>query len=275
MEPNKSSPEKNIVESAVIAGAATAKPQLNPHKEGPAYAVVPPGHKVEYLERPAFPFRKDGTVKLMDAESFIRYWTEEAEESSRIYGSLEPAQFIAVFNDHEDGPDWKDYRALFQLRHSKEWKVWTGRDKNDFAGNDAFAIWLEDNAIDIIQPDPAMMMDIALNMRVSQSQGFAKAVRLSDGNVQFTYSNTVDGSVGGGGNIKIPETFAISIPVFEGLTSPKYRVEAKFRYRLHSGTLTVRYELVRPHKVVEEAFRDICTKIEAETTKAILFGTPE
>jgi uncharacterized protein YfdQ (DUF2303 family) len=266
----------NIIDSALVAGTALARPLINPHAEGDSAVLVPPGHSVQYLTRPPLPFRKHGTVKLCDAESFIGYWSQQSGENSRIYGSLEPAQFVAVLNDYDDKQNWKDYRALYVLKHSREWLTWLKANKTDFNGNEAFAMWLEDNAVDIIDPDPANMMGIALNMRVSQSQGFAKAVRLQDGNVQFTYSNVVEGSASNAaGAITIPEIFKISIPVFEGLKAPHYVLEARFRYRLHSGALTIRYELVRPHKVIEEAFADLVYQIQDETKAIVLFGTPE
>lgn len=267
----------NDIDSALLAGTALAKPIENPHQEGEASVMLPPGHSIEYLRRPTAPFRKKGTIKMMDAESFIHYWGEQKSTiGSRIYGSLEPAQFLAVFNDHAEDADWKDYRALYVLKHSKEWLTWLKANKNDFNGNEAFAVWLEDNSVDIAEPDPAKMMDIALNLRVKQSQGFSNAVRLQDGNIQFAYSNVVEGSAANeAGSIVIPEIFKISIPVFEGLQAPKYTLEARFRYRLQSGALTIRYELVRPHKVVEQAFKDLVTKIEAETKATVLFGTPD
>lgn len=266
----------NIVDSALVAGTALAKPIDNPHAEGDSAVMLPPGHSLEYLKRPEKPFRKKGTVKMMDAESFIDYWGQEKSGFSRIYGSLVPAQFLAVFNDHAVEPDWKDYRALYVLKHSKEWETWMKSNKTDFNGNEAFAVWLEDNAVDITEPDPAKMMDVALNLRVKQSQGFSNAVRLQDGNIQFAYSNVVEGSAANeAGSIVIPEIFKLSIPVFEGLQAPKYTLEARFRYRLNSGSLTIRYELVRSHKVVEQAFKDLVTKINDETKTSVLFGTPE
>lgn len=269
---------KNEIDSAITAGASIGKPKDNPNADGGAYAILPPGHSLAYLDRPQEPFRRKGVVKMSDADSFCRIFGELADADSRIYGFLDGATFVAVLNDdHVDAAGWRDHRAVYKLEHSAEWKMWIGKNKSDFSGNDAFAIWLEDNAIDIIEPSAASMMDIALNMRVSQSQGFAKALRLQDGSVQFTYSNEVNGQVGSGeaGHLMIPESFKIQIPVFAGLRAPKYELEAKFRYRLASGQLHVRYELVRPHKVIDAAFEDLIAKIERDTGKTVFFGSPE
>lgn len=270
---------KTDTQSALDAGTALAKPILNPNPEGPHAVLVPAGHTLEYLLREPVPPRRKGSVKMNDADSFVDYWTQEMDGASRIYGSMQPVSFTAVFDDHhtKSEPNWRDYRCVYTPKHSREWTIWSNHDRKPFGGNEAFAVWLEDNAVDVVKPDPAKMMDIALNMKVSQIQGFAKAVRLSDGNIDFTYTNEVDASAkaSAGGKITIPELFTIEIPVFEGPSAPKYRLEARFRYRLNGGALSVQYELVRSHKVLEQAFTDLVAKIAKATKQTVLFGSPE
>uniref|UniRef100_A0A6M3KGA5 Uncharacterized protein n=1 Tax=viral metagenome TaxID=1070528 RepID=A0A6M3KGA5_9ZZZZ len=189
----------NIVYTSLHAGAATADPKKNPEPHGRAYAVTPPGHTVEYLERPEFPPRRNGTVKLSDTASFLEYWKRQHSADSYIYGSMVPAQFLAVLNEHsgtkaEGGADWRDHRALYALQHSDEWNTWTGRSGKPFDGNESFAYWLEENLLDIKSPAPAKFMDIALNMRVKQGQVFGNKVNLNDGNIVLEYTNAVEGS---------------------------------------------------------------------------------
>lgn len=275
-EPIKQLPtQPNQVDSAITAGSMIGIPKANPHPHGTAYAIVPDGSRLEYLEKPVFPPRRAGTVKLNDDASFLEYWKRQADEASYIYGSLQPAQFVAVLNEHTaDQPDWRDHRAVLTLTHSKEWEVWTHRNRQPFDGNEAFATWLEDNLIDIIEPDPAKFMDIALNFKVSQGQNFAKAVNLDNGMIDLTYANTVEASAGAG-KVSIPGTFKIRIPVWSGLDATHYEVTARFRFNLSGGILKIRYELIRPHKVVEQAFKDCLVKIETEAKTKVLFGTPE
>lgn len=310
-QPNKAVqaiPEGDI-EAAIAAGTAIGDPKVNPHEHGPAYAIIPLGHKIEYIERPKYPPRRSGTVKLSDTASFLEYWRRQSEPISYIYGSMVPAQFLAVFDEHAKGdsgvatrvtptttalgkdcqpiersegqsiggPNWRDHRALYTLQHSDEWATWMARNGKPFEGNEAFAIWLEENLLDILSPDPATFMDIALNMRVRQGQVFGKRVNLKNGAINLEYHNTVDGSGGSsptGESLAIPEKFEISIPVFAGIDSPRYTVEARFRYRLNGGALSLRYDLVRPAKVVEEAFKVMLEEIEGATGIKVLWGTP-
>lgn len=264
---------------ALVAGEAIANPKTNPHEHGRAYAIVPLGHKLEYLDKPDFPPWRAGTVKLTDTASFLEYWRRQSLKVSYIYGSMVPAQFLAVLNEHAAlRPGWRDHRALYTLQHSDEWVTWIGRNGKAFDGNEAFAVWLEENLLDILSPDPAQFMGIALNMRIRSGQVFGKRVSLKDGAINLEYHNTVDGSGGSsptGENLAIPEKFEISIPVFRGLDSPRYTVEARFRYRLNGGALSLRYDLVRPAKVVEAAFKAMLEEIETAAGTKVLWGTPE
>ena len=264
--------------ACIEAGQQLGLPRENPHPESPGYAVLPEGSTLVYLEREDNPVRCRGTVKLHDARSFIEYWKRQSDTASYIYAAMSPAQFVAVFNEqHAILPNWRDHRAIFSLQHSKEWMEWTKRSGQPFDGNEAFALWLEENLLDIIRPEPAKMMDIALNFRVNQAAAFGNAVRLQDGNVDLTYTNEVHANAGSskGGKISIPETFWIEIPVWSGLDAKQYKVEARFRYRLSGGRLSIRFELVRPHKVIEASFKDMLADIEKATKSLVLFGTPE
>lgn len=258
---------------ALNVGAA----RKNPHPESKDYALVPKDHDLVYLERPGFPLRRKGTVKLSDTASFLEYWKRQSDEASYIYGSMEPAQFLAVFNEHHctDGPDWRDHRALYTLSHSDEWVEWLSHDKKPFDGNETFAYWLEENLFDISMPDPAKFMDIALNMRVKQGQVFGNKVNLNDGNIVLEYVNQVDATAGANGKLAIPEKFQINIPVFKGIDAPRYKIDARFRYRLSGSTLRIQYELVRPVKVFESAFKTMLAEIQKTAKTTVLWGTPE
>lgn len=227
------------------------------------------------------PSRKSGTVKLKDADSFIAYFNMHGKPPSPIYATLVPAQFTAVLNDHTaEKAGWRDFKAIFPVAHSREWDTWTKHNGKgaSFGSNEAFAIFVEDNSPDIVKPEPSVMLQLALNFRVNSEVQFSLAQRLQDGNVELAYNNVINASApsgNGAGKLKIPELFTIEIPVFDGLASKKYKVDARFRFRLADGKLTLWYELVRPMKVVEQAFKDLWEQIKKETKAPILHGTPE
>ena len=278
-----------LPDTAIIADLArrgeqaTFTPRSAGYRDAAPFVVLRAGDGMERLEwlkeQLAPPHRKTGTVKLNDAASFILYYKTHGN-GAPVYATLKPAHFIAVLNEHtKEAAGWRDHRADFQVAHSQEWETWT---KHNGAGaafnsNESFALFLEDNAPDIVKPEAATMLSIALNFRVNADVNFSVAQRLQDGNVELGYRNlvTAQAQSEAGGKLKIPEQFTIDVPVFAGIDAKKYKVEARFRFRLREGKLTIWYELVRPHKIVEQAFKDVWLLIEKEAKAPILHGTPE
>jgi uncharacterized protein YfdQ (DUF2303 family) len=265
------------------AVTAKAEPKLVNALDATPYVILRDGdgnERLEFIEHvAAHPHRKSGTVKLNDADSFIWYYGQHGN-GAPVYATLEPAQFLAVLNEHtKEAAGHRDHRALFRVSFAKEWMTWTKHNGSGaaFGSTESFALFLEENAPDIIKPEAATMMQIALNFRVNADVQFSQATRLQDGNIDFAYANLVsaESKNAAGSKVKIPELFTIELPVFDGLNEPKYKVDARFRYRLREGKLTLWYELVRPHKVVEQAFRSVWDKIAKATKAPILHGHPE
>lgn len=284
MNPDITDAETNT-SAALAAGVLLGDFKKNPdeNSEVAAVVLVPAGAAAKEISRPVLPFRRKGIVKLDDVTSFLEYFKRySSPATTNIYGKLEPANFTALFNDNPlngfDAPvaDWRDFGCSFTPKFSKEYTTWNGKNKYKFDGNDDFAVWLEDNLADVIEPTNGQLMELALNFKVNSNASFANPVRLQDGNTEFNFTNTVEGSsqISGQGKVKIPEKIRIRIPVFEGRSSSNWDFEARFRFRLNGPKLSIWYELIRPHKVVEAAFNDMVDKIEETTKQTILYGSP-
>lgn len=274
--------EPNIIDSALAAGRDLADIQIiTPNFPDAVPFVVlrdADGHeRMEYLrERRDAPVRTTGTYVLNDVASFLEYWDRFADaDRSIVYASIDPAQFVAVIDHHTDAEAaYEQHRVLYKLGFSQEWNTWTGASSQPFKGNEEFAEWLENQVPDVVEPAGASLLQIALNMKVNAHASFGNQVNLANGKAEFTYTNAMDGSsTVNSGSVAIPELFTIEIPVFAGIEAQKYRIDARFRYRLNSGVLKLWYELVRPHKVLEEAFKDVLGEVTGHIKKAVLFGT--
>lgn len=223
------------------------------------------------------PHHIDSKITVLDVPSFKEYFVRYADEHSLIYGSLNPAQFVAILNEPApDGMDWRDHRLTLRLEHAKEWDEWIGKDGHKFESMDSFAEWLEDQVPDIIAPSGAEFLEMALNMKVNEAVRFNESRRLSDGYVELGYSNWVEGqtSTVRGGTISIPERFTIKIPVFKGIKPTLHEMNARFRFRIPGGKLRIWYDLERPHKVIDEAFSQVWGEISEQTKRTILLGNP-
>ncbi|MDR5761920.1 YfdQ family protein [Caballeronia sp. LZ035] len=261
------------------AGTALAGPQKSPLSDGVPYVVVPEGYKLEHIfERDESPARATGTVKLRDAASFIEYFNRQKRPESLIYASLDPARILGVIDDHRaygsredahDGANWRAYRVEFPVPASREWKTWTSKDRQPM-GQLELAELIEDNLPDIITPDGSTMLSIALNFEASKEGNFVSAARLQDGSTNFVWKEDVNAT---GNKIAMPSQITLSIPVFENGAS--YSIDARIKYRIKDGVLKIWYELIRPHKVLEAAFREVWAQIEEQTATKILLGTPE
>lgn len=60
-----------------------------------------------------------------------------------------------------------------------------------------------------------------------------------------------------------PENIRLAIRPFRG--AERYELDARFRFRINNGQLTMWYDLKRPEKVFETAIAGELTSIEVET----------
>jgi uncharacterized protein YfdQ (DUF2303 family) len=259
--------EINTTQSALNAGMHLADVRSI---AGKPFVVLPDEASVRDMEEflPA-PIRKRGTVKLRDTDSFVAYVNAEKTEATRIYGNLINPHFVAVFNDHGATPAWKDYRASYACPLSVEWQTWKGQSDKQMS-QEQFAQFIEDNLPDIAQPPAADMLEISRTLEAKKKVNFASGVRLSNGQTELTYEEQISGTAAKG-KLVVPEEFVIGIPVLEG--GPRYAVTARLRYRIgDGGRMAMWFELVRPHKILEDAVKDVCKAITEKTSIAILNG---
>ena len=268
------------VSAAIAAGTALAAKQ---EVDGNPFLTVPSDYKVEDLERfRDWPNRRRGLVQFADAGSFIRYVKEEIDaltrggddegilNKCRIYGRrTEAPAFKAVLNDHGHTAGWGDHIASYQCPVTVEWAKWT-KNNGVVMTQTAFATFIEDNAPDCVLPPSAEMIEIARSIEAKKSANFTKSIRLADGSNEFSYEETIDATAGKG-KFSVPDVFTLGIKPLDGLDA--FELQARLRYRIASGgVLSMWYDLVRPHKVMEAAVNDVWKQIEEGTGLTIFHG---
>lgn len=255
------------VEAALHAGMQLAE-QRDVH--GTPYVILPPGATVHDLARLLpNPTRKVGRAVLNDAPSFIEFVNAEKTKATRVYGQMQPPTFVAVLNDNADGPGWRDYQAHYVCPLALKWQTWKGASGRQM-NQEQFAQFIEDNLPDVAIPAAAEMLEISRSLEAKKKVNFASGIRLSNGQNELTYEEEITGTAQKG-KLKVPEEFTIGIPVLEGGT--KYAVKARLRYRIaEGGKLTMWYELIRPHEILEDAVREVWTKIEQEAGLRVFNG---
>lgn len=259
--------------AALAAGAALGTPQspLVDEKAG-VFTVVPKGYELKSLEEylPS-PLRIKQNVLLHDADSFIAYVIAfKLPAVSRIFFDGEDEEFNAILDYHEaQTPAWCNHTATFKPRRSVEFETWMGANRKHMTQVD-FARFLEENMPDVVDPNSADLLQVALTFEAKKSVEFSSGVRLNNGQIQFQYDEVVRGTAQKG-TIEIPEQFVLGIPIH--VNGPAYRIPVRLRWRLQEGKVIFWYEVVRPHRFIEDALKEIRDRIAVETTTVLLAGS--
>ncbi|MFD6421584.1 DUF2303 family protein [Streptomyces sp. NPDC060198] len=267
------------LQPVIDAAMRSAKPaELAP---GKVYSLVTPdgrAHRID-LTGPEFtgiPARKSGTTVVRDVDSFLAYFDKHGDFASEVYADVENRTITAVLDAHEtETPRWGGHRLELRLRPTSAWSAWMHAD-NKLMSQSQFAEHIEDNLVDLVEPDSATMLELAQSMEVSTSAEFQSSQRLDSGARKFSYIEEQTGKAGHKGDITIPATLILALRPFEG--SEAYRVTARFKYRLdrQEGALKLGFKIERPADILASAFEDIRTLVADGIPEhiAVLNGAP-
>lgn len=247
---------------------ALGKPFSHPGIPAPM-ALVPEGvHLQDLEEHLPTPTRIRQHVKVLDAATFTHYVNRFADSGSAVFcNGPEGRTFTAVLDYHQPcAPSWGTHKATYQCPTTVEWGNWRKADRVKMSQND-FAEFIEENIKDIVQPEDkpqaptaADMLEISRTLEAKKNISFRQGIRLDNGQVQLTYNEQIDGRAGESGQLNIPEQFFIGIRPFLG--GEGFCIPARFRYRITEGRLSMWFELVRPDKVLEEAYNAVRKQIQ-------------
>ena len=257
--------------AAIAAGMALSDPKaLDPAEL--AYAVVPAGAQIQVFDRRSEPpVRIKATATFYEAASFCRYIIGFKDGGSRIYGDEAKGTFLAILDYHQNStaPRWGSHQALLTLRLTEPWKRWIGNNGKRM-DQVTFAAFLEDNLPDIASPAGGELLDIAREFEVRRNVSFSSGVRLNNGQHQLAYQEDLT-ETAKKGTVTVPEAFVLGIAPWFGVEP--YRVDARLRYRLQDGKLTLWYDLARLEDIVRAAFEDVRKFLGAQTGLDVLLGS--
>ncbi|UQS91696.1 YfdQ family protein [Pseudomonas chlororaphis subsp. piscium] len=259
---------QEAINHLVTLAQTLGKPVDHPSLPAP-FALVPDGVKLQDLEGllPA-PTRIRQAVKILDADTFIAYVNRFATTASVVFcDGPEGRNFRATLDYHQPGlPSWGQHVAIYQCPISIEWGRWKTADRKKM-DQATFAEFFEENIRDITVPEnnpqapsAADMLEISRTLEAKKNISFRQGTRLDNGQVQLTYNEQIDGQAGEMGQLKIPEQFFIGVRPFLG--GDAFCVPVRFRYRIVENRLVMWFELVRPDKVLEEAYTTVRAKIQ-------------
>jgi len=226
------------------------------------------------------PVRKTGAVAVTEHPSFSHYVNDhKVTDTTTLWANRDTGQITAVINGHSNDSEvsddysagWGDHRAVLTLRKTPAWIAWT-QASGKMIDQVAFAEFLEDRAGDVVAPDHAVLLEIAGSIEGAKGAAYKSGVRLDNGEVQFRYEETVTAKAGQAGDLVIPSRIELGIAPFEGMD--RYKITARFRYRINDGALRLGIVLDRPEDSLRQAFSEVCQAVETVTELSVLHGTP-
>lgn len=229
---------------------------------GGFYAIVPQGSHLTDLE--AFlptPVYAKASVAARTVQSLIDYTDRHKTPATSIFADVESGKVVSVIDYVGPGnePAHKAQRITYEAPFSEEWKRWTGISGKQM-GQEAFALFIEENRDDVVKPDGATMLELAKNLDAKKKVTFKSGIRLNDGSATLDYTDETVASGGGiNGKLEIPTEIELGVPVFFG--GDRYKVTAFFRYRITEGRLVMWVDLHRVKHIRDAAFGDIIAKV--------------
>jgi uncharacterized protein YfdQ (DUF2303 family) len=275
-------PRENGIQSAIDTALAAAEPQpLDPANR--FYAAVIPaggGHAVidleDHLEKHRDrPRRKQGTYRVHDADAFVAYMGKHAGDESEVWADVTRAQITGVLNAHDsaehDGlAGWEDHTVVYRVQHTDAWKSWIEHD-GKLLDQQVFAELIEDRSVDVVSPSAAEMLELAQSFQAHIGVQFKSSTLLPNGERQLQYEENIDARAGRTGHLEIPASFELAMVPFEG--AQRYKVIARFRYRLLNGTLKIGYRLERPNDVLRDAFAGVVERVREGVAAPVFNGS--
>lgn len=217
--------------------------------------------------------------EFYDVADFIRYVNDFKDGCTRIFANVRWNAMTAILDYHETGvggdpeepmPRHGDHVARFQARHSEEWDAWMGSSEKQMSQVD-FAEFVEDNYLDIVDPEPEHMLRVATGLHATNNATFRSAHNMANGQVNVSFDEQIDGRVAGG-DLEIPQTFSVGLRPFEGCS--RFPIECRFRYRLREGQLKMWYKCLRTQPIIDQAFDAILDRVRDESGIEPLSGAP-
>jgi uncharacterized protein YfdQ (DUF2303 family) len=253
-----------------------------PFIQGPGWAAVGllPGMKVEVIDesiREPQPSRSQGRITVYDAPSFLAAVDQRKAKGTTVtaYADGAAKTLTAVLDDDRgDLPGWRSYTVQLSLRPTKLWTLWR-RNDNEGMKQDTFAEFLRDMARTITDPEPADFIEMSQNIKGAQSTEFDYGWNPGSGDrTQRLITITTVTATGRKGEVTTPETFTISVRLFEGDALPT-DVMAEFRFRAGGQQMILGYRLLDADWLEEQRFEALVTEVGASSGAPTIVRGPE
>lgn len=246
--------------AALAAGAALSEAERI--ADGIPYTTTPDGYKLVGLEHLLpNPLRIRETIEAHSLQSFLDYLGDYGPVLTTIvFANNETSELTAILDYHnKETPSWCTHKVRYTCPPSLEWQAWMQHNGKLLTLAD-FADHIERNLPDITAPDPAAVLEISRGLTGHKDVKFTQAQRLEDGSFEVAYEEIVT-ATSRKGNHKVPPIITLALRPYLG--AEPFAIDARLRYRVDNGTIAIGYELIRPERILETKFSEICEQVKA------------
>lgn len=240
-------------------------------EDGRQWALRPPGYVLEAIgpKHDAAPPYTIAERTFHDGDSLATYANTFKEEYAQLFADID-AGLITIVLDHDSpkGASVRKHVAKLPIRQDeafKEWNAMTGK----FHDQEEFLYFLEQNATDVVSPEPASLLELVKDFSGFKSVTFGQAIRLDNGDRQIAFKSETKT-----GDIVVPQKLQFNLPIYHG--EERVDLVALFRYSVGEAKNSIRFRIDwhRLEPVKQAAFRLAATRIAEACGLVPLFGKP-
>lgn len=258
---------------AALAVRAAGQASIVKSESGKEFLIVPQGFSDKDVTPPnsldvLVPkiIRQD--VTLQNADALIEYLNRFKIDASMMFADVASSRIVGAIDYHgNQKPAHVSHKAVLDLPHSEEWKIWTGI-SGQLKPQLEFARFIEENAPDIKAPDAASLLEAVRDLQARRSVNFIAAVRTNSDNESFEFNDNTEAR--SKGDLELPTKFVLGIPVYFG--DSDVEVQAFLRWKLEEGKLLLGIKLHRAEHIRQAAFKLIVTDAMERTGLLAIFG---
>jgi uncharacterized protein YfdQ (DUF2303 family) len=217
---------------------------------------------------PERPDRIRQAVTMRNVESFCEYVNRFKTPATVLFGTVVNGNgnFMAVLDYHApDAPDYHTHVCSLVMEQTEAFRAWSEYDGKQQAQL-AFAEFIEDHLMDIVNPDGATMLEVAKAIVGSSESAFTGKVSLCNDGVTISYQENITANAG---VLTVPETMEILVSPFFGCKP--CIVKARFRYRVEKPRLTLGYKIIGRETLMREIIDRTSEQI-TDATELPVFG---
>lgn len=256
---------------AVLKAARIADPMIE-LGDGFRRVFVPRDFELHEVDDPyaLAPYIQQAVI-VDERASLVAYVNRFSDARSVLIADYDTGRIGAVLDYHADNqtgelaPGPGDHRISLHLRPSEEFSRWNKLQGTKIPQAE-FAAFLEENAEDIADPDPAVMIEISRDLEATQGVSFKSSTRLENGDRAFVYETETRTR----GELTIPREFWLEIPLYHG--EAPVRLRCAFRWSVSGGGLILGFEWRRVEYQRQAYFAQIAHTVSEDTGLPVFFG---